>query len=224
MGFIPERLVKEGFGTLVGELLQRKPVTDPHLLFMALGDAVVGDQQPLQATQFEADNSILAQITDLYLEGGGGGNCFESYDLAWAFAAYRTRTDAWETRKSRGFLFTVGDECYPEGTATDYLRKVFGSDCPQAPTPDALLAAAQERYAVFHVIIAEGSFCRGGTARASSTWKQRLNKRAVILDDHRYLPELLVSMIAIEAGQEVDDALGWWEQAAAGSVKKALVS
>jgi hypothetical protein len=223
MGMIPEYMVKEGLGPFVGQTLQRKPITDPHLLFMAIGDATQRDEQPLQATQFESDNCIVDQLTDLYLEGGGGGNHFESYDLAWAFAAYRTRTDAWEKRQAKGYLFTIGDECFPGETSESYLRKIFGADCPQSPSPDSLLAAAQERYHVFHVIIAEGNYCRGdGLQRATASWREKLQKRALVIDNYRRTAELLVSAMAVNEGMPVGDVLDWWSQDVAGVVAKAL--
>lgn len=224
MGAIPDAMVKGGLETFVGQLLQRKPVTDAHMLFMAIGDAVAEDRYPLQATQFEADNRICTQITDLILEGGGGGNCYESYDLAWAFAAYRTRTDAWEKRKAKGYLFTVGDEEFPQNSSMEYMRKVFSNDCPQAPTPALLLEACQERYHTFHVVILEGNHCRHKERRdrVIAGWKQRLQRRALLLDDYRRLPELLVSAMAIQEGEDLEDILGWWDQSVAGTIRRAL--
>ena len=52
MGAIPDAFVREGLGTMVTEILDRKPVTDPHLMIMGVGDAW-SDQAPLQVTQFE---------------------------------------------------------------------------------------------------------------------------------------------------------------------------
>lgn len=224
MGMIPEYMVKEGLGAFVGQLLQRKPISDSHLLFMAIGDAHY-DQQPLQATQFESDNRICDQLTDLFLEGGGGGNDFESYDLAWAFAAHRTKTDAWEKRQAKGFVFTVGDEEFPHKTNADYLRRVFGNDCPQAPTPQSLLADCQERHHVFHVVIAEGNYCRRGRInRVVAGWKEALQKRALVLSDYHRLAELIVSAIAIEAGESVEDVLGWWDTSVSRTIAESIVN
>src|ERR1041385_6263270 len=39
MGIIADVLAREGLGTLFTEILDRKPITDPHLMFMAVGDA-----------------------------------------------------------------------------------------------------------------------------------------------------------------------------------------
>ena len=224
MGMIAEHLAKQGLGTFIEQTLQRKPITDPHLLFMAIGDATAHDRAPLQATQFESDNRIVTQLTDLYLEGGGGGNDYESYDLAWAFAAYRTKCDAWEKRQTKGYLFTIGDECFPGSANLEYMRKVFGSTCPQNPTPENLLAAAQEKFNVFHICILEGNYCsnRSQRDRAQSTWGQRLQKKAVCIDNYRHVAELLVSIMAINEGKEVDEVLAWWPQDVAGTLARSL--
>jgi hypothetical protein len=222
MGMIAEYLAKQGLGLFVDQILQRKPIADVHLLFLAIGDAVAGDQAPLQATQFESDNRIVSQLTDLFLEGRGGGNHFESYDLAWAFAAFRCRTDAWEKRKQKGYLFTIGDECFPEQCAERYMREIFGSTCPQELTPEAMLKAAQERYYVFHIVITEGNYCRNHGDRALHTWQQRLQKRALAIHDYHRMAELLVSAIAVNEGTPVEDALGWWPQDVAGVLAKSL--
>lgn len=225
MGMIAEYLAKEGLGPLVEQTLQKKPITDPQILFLAIGDCCCndgrGDQQPLQATQFESDNKIVAQLTDLWLEGGGGGNHFESYDLAWAFAAYHTRTDAWEKRKQKGYLFTIGDECFPEESNRDYMCRIFSS-CPQAPTPDSLLQAAQERYHVFHVVILEGDYCRHGRDRAVGSWQQKLQKRVLPIANYRHTSELIVSAMAINEGRPVDEVIDWWPQNVAKTIREAL--
>src|SRR6267142_2119270 len=54
MGMIADVLARKGLGTLFTEILDHKPITDPHVMFMAIGDAT-HDQAPLQVSQFEAD-------------------------------------------------------------------------------------------------------------------------------------------------------------------------
>ena len=70
--------VAKKLNVLVTEILDRKPVTDPQIMFNAIGDAMC-DSTPFQATQFESDIRIAEQLTQLYFERGGGGNMFESY-------------------------------------------------------------------------------------------------------------------------------------------------
>ena len=101
MGMISDVIAREGLGVLFNGILDRKPVTDPHIMFMGIGDANC-DKSPLQVSQFEADNRIVEQLTMLWLEKGGGGNNFESYNLPWYFAAFHTVHDSMEKRGKRG--------------------------------------------------------------------------------------------------------------------------
>lgn len=49
--------VAKKLNVLVSEILDRKPVTDPQIMFNAIGDAMC-DTTPFQATQFESDIRI----------------------------------------------------------------------------------------------------------------------------------------------------------------------
>ena len=109
MSMVLHAIIKK-LNTLVTEIHSRQPVTDPHIMFMGIGDVRAGDRAPLQCTQFEADIRIAEQLKNIYLEGGGGGNDFESYALAWYFAAMHTSIDCFEKRNKKGYLFTIGDE------------------------------------------------------------------------------------------------------------------
>ncbi|MBE1162299.1 hypothetical protein [Dyella acidiphila] len=102
MGTIPEALIKGSLGTFIEEVYSRKPVTDPHLMFMGVGDAFF-DRAPLQVTQFEADLRIAEQLAAMFLEGGGGGNNSESYHLPWYFAGLRTKIDSMAKRHKKGY-------------------------------------------------------------------------------------------------------------------------
>jgi hypothetical protein len=222
MGMIPEALVKEGLGQLVGQILERGPVPDPHICFLGIGDAFC-DQAPLQATQFEADNCVCDQLTDIWLEGGGGGNHFESYDLAWAFAAYKTQTDAWDKRKDKGYLFTVGDEEFPQRSSATYMKQAFQNDGIQSPTPKSLLADAEQKYRVFHVVIEEGwYYSERNPEDVQNSWGQKLGNRVLFLDNHRHLPQLIVSAIAIDQGVPAEEVIEWWDGAVAESVSHAI--
>jgi hypothetical protein len=70
MGSLAAVVARKGLGVLFESILARKPVTNPHLMFMAIGD-VACDSAPLQVSQFEADNRIVEQLTETYIEGGG---------------------------------------------------------------------------------------------------------------------------------------------------------
>ena len=78
MGHIAVQMAKEGIKTTIEQILDRKPVSDPHIMVMGVGDGEAGDSAPLQVSQFEADTKIVEQLSQIYIEGGGGGNDHES--------------------------------------------------------------------------------------------------------------------------------------------------
>jgi hypothetical protein len=209
MGMIADNLAKEGLGVLFQEVLDRKPITDPHLMFMAIGDAYC-DSAPLQVSQYEASNVIIDQLTNIWLEKGGGGNSFESYDLAWYFAAQHTSIDCFEKRGKKGYLFTVGDENCPPGLRAAQLKDICGDEVSQDISSKELLEMASKMYHVFHVVVEEGNHCRGNVEPVVQTWTDVLGQRVLRLSDYTKLSEVIVSAIqVIEGSDKLDVAKSW---------------
>lgn len=201
MGMLADVIARDGLGVLFNEILDRKPITDPHIMFMGIGDAN-HDKAPLQVSQFEADNRIVEQLTQLWIEHGGGGNQFESYNLPWYFAARHTEHDSLIKRGKRGYLFTVGDEQAP-GDLSRLQIETFIGDKLEAPLSTAqMLAEAQRKYDVFHVIIEEGDYARHHAAPVLDSWRQLLGQHVISLSDHKKLAETIVSAIEVAEGRD----------------------
>jgi len=62
-------------------MMMQKYLKEPSLSFCAVGD-VKTDSAPLQVSEFSQGSGIDEAICKLYLEGNGGGNNHESYDIA----------------------------------------------------------------------------------------------------------------------------------------------
>lgn len=210
MGMIADTIARQGLGVLFTGILDRKPVPDPHIMFMGIGDVAARDEAPLQVSQFEADNRIVEQLTQLYLEHGGGGNDSESYSLPWYFAANHTVHDAMEKRGRRGYLFTVGDESVPEDLTREQIERVMGYK-PQANVTTAqALADAQRLYDVYHIVIREGNYARSHYGSMIHAWRDVLGQHVVSLDDHTKLAETIVSIIEVAEGRDAEaSAKGW---------------
>ncbi len=203
MGMIADVIARTGLGTLFNELLDKKPVTDPHVMFMAIGDANC-DQAPLQVSQFEADNRIVEQLTQIWIEHGGGGNGFESYNFPWYFAANHTVHDSLIKRGKRGYLFTIGDEEAPGDLTRNQIERFLGGKPEREQTTAEMLADAQRQYDVFHIIIGEGSHARGYPDRVRSSWTNLMGQHAIWLNDHTKLAETIVSTIEVREGMEAE--------------------
>lgn len=209
MGMIADNIAREGLGVLFQGILDRKPVTDPHIMFMGIGDANF-DKAPLQVSQFEADARIIEQLTQLYLEHGGGGNDFESYNLAWYFAAMHTIHDAFEKRGKRGYLFTVGDEEAPHDLTAAQIEAICG-DTPQSMLSTAdLLALCQRTYNVFHVVIEQGNHAKSYLPKVRRTWTELLGQHVIFLSDYTKLAETIVSAIEVAEGVDAEESAKRW--------------
>lgn len=210
MSYVIDEMARNGLNTLVTEIYNRKPVSDPHIMCAGIGD-VECDSAPLQVTQFEADIRIAKQLEKLYLEGGGGGNNYESYTLLWYFAAMHTSIDSFEKRGKKGYLFTIGDEC-PTSTVSRDAIKAFLGDTVQAPySPEELLAMVSRQWEVFHVMVEQGSFFRSRGDMAKKQWTDLLGQRALLLSDHTKMPELIVSVLQINEGEDKKKVVESWD-------------
>lgn len=218
MGIIADVLARDGLGTLFKEVVDKKPITDPHLMFMAIGDANC-DHAPLQVSQFEADNRIVEQLTKIYLEKGGGGNCFESYNLAHYFAAQHTAHDSYEKRAKRGYLFTVGDEEFPQALTVDQIKTFVGDTVQADVGPEESLQDAERTYDVFHIIIEEGSHARSHLDRVVSGWTKLMGQSAIRLSDHKKLSETIIGIIEAREGLATEKSAGRFGSAVLNAVK-----
>lgn len=203
MGMIADVIAREGLGVLFQEILDKKPISDPHIMFMAIGDAN-SDRAPLQVSQFEADNRIVEQLTQIWLEHGGGGNGFESYNLPWYFAAHHTEHDSYIKRAKRGYLFTVGDECAPGPLTKAQIAEVIGDTQERPLSSEEMLHEAQRTYDVFHVIISEGDYASRSSDRVWDSWTKMLGENVIRLSDHKKLGEAIVSVIEVREGMDAD--------------------
>lgn len=217
-------MARKGLNTLVTEIYNRKPVSDPHVMCMGIGDCEAGDRAPLQVTQFEADIRLAQQLEKLYLEGGGGGNNYESYALAWYFAAKHTSIDCFEKRGKKGYIFTIGDE-----EPTPYLRKedikrVFGDDeeIQDNIKMHDLLTLVSRQWEIFHVIVEEGSHARSHKDKVFGAWGDILGQRAIHLSDHKKVAEVIVSTLQICEGAALETVTESWDGTTSITVSNAV--
>ncbi len=187
--------VRDALGRLMEMLLGGAYIPDPQLLFYAIGDATC-DRIPVQISQFESDNRIAEQLRQVVIEGGGGGQNTESYELGFYVAARHTSIDCLEKRGIRGYLFSIGDEMpYPE-VDTNEVRNIFGAALQDNTTVEAVVQEAQAKYHIFHIIPRGSANFSNQSVR--SRWVKLLggSQFVLMLDD----PTLVAETIAVAIG------------------------
>ncbi|MBC8110950.1 MAG: hypothetical protein H7Y04_07825 [Verrucomicrobia bacterium] len=221
MGRIPEILVREKLGTLMNTLIAHG-VDHPQIMFGAIGDHI-SDRFPLQVGQFESGTDELDKcLSEVYIEGGGGGQSMESYTLAWLFCARHTSCDCFEKRGKKGFLFTIGDEASWDVLKADYLKAIM--DYPQANdlTDMQLLEEVQRSYHVFHIHVNEASY--KDSPFVLGYWKKLLGERLIVLDDYNAIAETIATTVAVIHGIDLSKVLDSFDDNTAKTVKNALAN
>ncbi|WP_327089021.1 hypothetical protein OIE66_43115 [Nonomuraea sp. NBC_01738] len=208
---------------LLGLMLRKAYAADPQIMFGAIGDATC-DRAPLQVGQFESDNRMDEQLGQILLEGGGGGQKRESYELAMHFMARHTRLDCFEKRGRRGYLFIIGDEMpYPRVT-WQIARKVLGERLPQDIKVTDILNELSLMYDVYFILPAGAS--HAGDPEVLTTWRRLLGQNVLELDDLDAVCETIALAVGLgEEAIDLDEGLDDLEtigSAAGPSVSRAL--
>ncbi|HET7487436.1 MAG TPA: hypothetical protein VFJ85_05860 [Acidimicrobiales bacterium] len=218
MGNVPV-VLQTKLPQLFGLLVRKGYAAHPQVLFGAIGDATC-DRVPLQIGQFESDNRTDTDLGNILLEGGGGGQMTESYELALYFMARHSSIDCFERRGRRGYLFVIGDElAYPEAKAEE-VRRVIGDDLAENVPLAQVLAEARRRYDVYYVLPQGAHYA--GDDRVLAFWRHHLGQNVIQLDDLDAVCETIALTIGLGEGS-IDVATGLADLDDVGSDKAATV-
>ena len=149
MGSIPADLATNSFPEIMKNILDAG-IKDPQVCFVAMGDEEC-DSTPIQCGQFESDDKLIEEcLTNIYFEGGGGGNSYESQALAYYFAARHTQTD------NKGILITISDEPCQPYIHKETVIKEFGDGCQADIPTETILEEAKLNWDIYHINLGEG--------------------------------------------------------------------
>jgi len=176
MGDIPDLIARTELPHFM-KLLMSCGIADPQLLFMAVGDAT-SDNAPLQVGQFESTAELMDQwLTWSFLEGGGGGQNKESYELALYFLAEHTDTDAWNKRKKRGYIFMTGDELPYPAVSRHQVEALIGDKVDEDLSTEAVVASAQKTFDPFFLIPDKDR-----AHRCEARWRELLGDHVIVME------------------------------------------
>lgn len=197
MRTIPMGVQKE-LPKLMNLLIDKGVTPDPQILFGAVGDAT-NDRGSLQIGQYESGIEMEGDLTNFWLEGGGGGSREESYQNAIYFFARHTALDCHEKRGKKGYLFLMGDEMPYDKVRKSEITTLL-DDGIEADIPTAqIVAEAREKYHVFFIIPAGSS--GASDARMRQTWVTLLGEDHVIrLDSVNNVCETIAAIVGLIEG------------------------
>lgn len=203
LGNIP-MVLQEKMVKLLPTLTTKAVLDDPAVLFAACGD-VRTDYVPLQIGQFENTLAMDEDINEIYLEGNGGGQGSESYELFLFFLARLVAMDNLEKRGKKGKAFIIADERACPSVLRRDVEKIYGntfgmeSDIPL----EDIVEEAKKNFEIF-VIIPTGG-CYGNENK--TFWNRYFPEHVLELDDPDLVCETIVTAIGLSEDtiDDVDD-------------------
>lgn len=186
------QILQQNLPKLMATLLG-KGVAHPQVLFGAVGDAYT-DKVPLQIGQFESGVEMDADVRNIFLEGRGGGQMHESYQLPIYFAARHTSIDCWEKRGKKGYLFIIGDEKMYDQVEAAQIADIIGDKLSENISTKAILAEAKGKYHIFYLIPTATSYAADPAIRSS--WRAWLGDDNVRqLDKTENIAEFIAEIV-----------------------------
>ncbi|MGC4094547.1 MAG: hypothetical protein QM756_42855 [Polyangiaceae bacterium] len=198
MGEIPKLLARSELPNFM-KVLGDSGVSDPQILFMAVGDAN-SDSASLQVGQFESTAELMDQwLTFSYLEGGGGGQNKETYELALYFVAEHTDCDSWVKRKKRGYVIMTGDEEPYPSVSRHQVEALIGDALDEDIPTEAVIATLQETFEPFFLIPTLER-----RQRCERRWRDLLGDRVICLESPADTCWAAAGLVALTEGAVAD--------------------
>lgn len=190
-------IIRDDLPTLMGLLSVQGYVEHPNIQVIAFGDATC-DSYPLQVSQFEADIKIDDCLRACVLEGNGGGQQRESYELVMWYATHMNKLAAWE-RGEKGYLFLIGDEMPYDYVEPRFTQQHAGVNLERRIPLTELIPALLAKYKVYYIICEGSSYYND--SNVLGTWRDLLGGEFVIkLPDPADISELIASIVGYQAG------------------------
>lgn len=221
------RILQQNLPKLMGLLIRKGYVEHPAIMVGGIGDATC-DTAPLQVGQFESGIEIENDLTNIYLEGAGGGQDTESYELAMYFVARHTVADCYEKRGKKGYLFVIGDERPYDNVNKSQVKNLIGDDLEASIAIKDILNELDEKWNVYVVIPRMTSHWEDKSVH--DKWRNLVGQNYLKLEDPAGICELIASVVGVAEGKvDLEDVSkdlvdAGSSKAVALSVSKALVT
>lgn len=187
---------------------------DAEFCFMAIGDAHNNETYPLQVRPFSKGLDLKKRLEELVIEGNGGGQGTETYELAALFAAECVSMP----KAIKPIIIFIGDEMPYSTIDKQHAADLCGIKLEKTLTTEACFKKLQQKMAVYFI---QKSYGDGGGSKNNISEDDRRCFNAwskLVGDDHiAVLPsadrvvDVIFGILAKETGriayfeQELED-------------------
>lgn len=192
--------VAQKLNQIMTDLYADENIKDIEFCIMGIGD-LYSDMAPIQMSQFESDVRIAEQLDELYFEGNGGGNTYESYTAAWYMGVRHCDLDCWK-RGKKGIIITLGDELpnpyLPKDGRYGGLTDVTGDNLQANIDTETLQAEAVEKFDLYHISIDDRHSSYSWNNKSynlDTAWKELLGEDHYFVAGLNNLAQTIVSII-----------------------------
>jgi len=179
---------------------------DMEISFAAIGDQFGdngGDDYPLQVRPFATGLELKTRLEELIIEGGGGGQTNESYDLAALYYARNCEIP----NAVRPLLIFIGDEGLYDFVANDGAERFCFTKLEAKYSIKSLFEELKSKFAVYLVRKPYGSILPDGETsdtdkRIQSQWEKLLGADHVcMLPEAGRVVDVIFGIFAKETGR-----------------------
>ena len=188
------KIIYEKMPMFYGQIMMQNYLKDPSISFCAVGDAT-SDQSPLQVSEFGQGKEIDQLIGKMYLEGGGGGNQHESYELSAYFYDHHVEL----TNVEIPFFFLTGDEGYWEKLSGGTIDNIIGANPHQDFIGKNIWQDLMKKYNVF--LIKKPFTNLKVEPKIIKQWNEALGEeRVLLIKTPKACIDVILGAIAITSG------------------------
>jgi hypothetical protein len=151
---------------------------DFEISFMAIGDAYCNETYPLQVRPFAKGLELKDRLKELVIEGGGGGQTTETYELAALYANEKVEIP----KAVKPIIIFIGDEQPYDTIDPDHAKNLMGISLEKSLTTKAVFEKLKDKYSVYLI---RKSYADSGDNSLSSDDKRITASWAKFIgDDH----------------------------------------
>lgn len=194
MGDLP-KIIFDKMPMIAGQLIEKDYLEDVMISLSAVGD-VLSDRAPLQICDFSVVKNLDEWLQRIWLEGRGGGQAEESYELIAYFYAKMCEIPNAETPI---FLFT-GDEGFRESLPVGTLKAYFGEGL-ESTNAKSVFEELKKKFKG-NVFLIHRRYREGQDREIVEQWENVLGKEKVIkLKSDLAIADVTLGLFAIVTGK-----------------------